>query len=234
MKGGYGKPLRQWAAGKQTVKMVDFGDLPVFEEATTYPSIWQMQNSTVPTPGFRAAVADSLDFGDGIEAYLQERWLQVDGASLAADSWNLVDSRRQQLLDKIKAAGKPLGEYVNGKIYRGVLTGLNEAFVIDNATRQQLIEAEPQSADIIKPFLAGRDIKRYQQPVSDKWLILLKNGFTRRTYGVLPEAEAWTKLAQEYPAIANHLLAFEEKAKARWDKGEYWWELRPCDYNDVF
>ncbi|MEI2761467.1 hypothetical protein [Methanothrix soehngenii] len=73
----------------------------------------------------------------------------------------------------------PLGEYVGGKIYRGILTGLNEAFVIDAQMRERLIAEDPKSAELIKPFLAGRDIKRYEMPKSDKYLILMPRGWTR-------------------------------------------------------
>ena len=79
-------------------------------------------------------------------------------------------------------AGKPLDEYVNKKIYRGVLTGLNEAFVIDKATKDRLITEDPNSAEIIKPFLAGRDIKRYQKPHSEKFLIFAKRGVEIKNY----------------------------------------------------
>jgi len=234
MKGGYGKALRQWALAWQTHKMVDFGDLPVFDEATTYPSIWLMQKVKATAPGFMAAKVETLEYPEGLPAYLQPKWQQVDAASLQAESWNLVDSRVQKLLDKIKAAGRPLGEYVNGKIYRGVLTGLNEAFVIDAATKDRLIAEDPGSAAIIKPFLAGRDIKRYQQPVSDKYLLLFKNGFTNDRYNPANEQEAWAYIKKDYPAIAAHLLGYAEKARARYDKGQYWWELRACDYYDEF
>ena len=57
--------------------------------------------------------------------------------------------------------GTPLGEYVQGRIHMGVKTGLNEAFVIDQAMRDELVAADPKSAEIIKPWLRGRDIKRW-------------------------------------------------------------------------
>jgi len=82
--------------------------------------------------------------------------------------------------------------------------------------------------------LAGRDIKRYQQPKSGNFLVLFKNGETRAWFGNLSEAEAWEKLTKKYPAICAYLLPYQEKAKARHDQGHYWWELRPCDYYDEF
>ena len=101
----------------------------------------------------------------------------------------------RQVLARLRSAGKPLGEYVDNKFYRGILTGLNEAFVIDGATRAQLIEQDAKSAEIIKPFLRGRDVKRWQVQPQDLWLI-----FTRRGINI-----------NNYPAIKKHLSTFKEQ-----------------------
>ena len=143
--------------------------------------------------------SDTLDYPEGLTNYLKPRWLQVDAESLQTESWNLVDRRVQKLLDKIKAAGKPLGEYVKGNIFYGIKTGLNEAFVIDAASRARLIPEDPNSAEINKPFLAGRDIKRYQQPVKDKYLL-----FTRR--GIIIE---------NYSAVLKHLEQYRERLEPK-------------------
>jgi hypothetical protein len=111
------------------------------------------------------------------------------------------------------------------------LTGLNEAFVIDEATKNRLISEDPKSAEIIKPFLAGRDIKRYSEPKNDKYLLLIPTGWTRSHSGKL-DPKTWFK--QNYPAIAKYLEPFREKAEKRCDKGEFWWELRSCDYYGEF
>jgi adenine-specific DNA-methyltransferase len=151
--------------------------------------------------------------------------------ALADNGWTLSDATTQQLLVKLRAAGKPLREYVQDKIFYGIKTGLNEAFVIDEPTRARLVAADPRSAEVIKPFLAGRDIKRYQTPVADKFLILFERGITTQRRG---DAEPETWLAQAYPAIYAHLKRHEAKAKSRSDKGLYWWELRACEYYAEF
>jgi adenine-specific DNA-methyltransferase len=161
--------------------------------------------------------------------------VQVQPTSLTANGWALVDARKQALLDKLRAAGKPLGDYVGGKIYRGILTGLNEAFVIDAATRDQLIAADPNSAEVIKPFLAGKDIKRYVRPVSNKYLILFPKGSTVERVGKnVPEDQAWLTMKRSYPAISLFLEPFADRARKRTDQGDYWWELRACDYYSKF
>jgi hypothetical protein len=78
----------------------------------------------------------------------------------------------------------------------------------------------------------GRDIKRYQPPLNTQYLILIPNGWTRTHLGGARDTWAW--LQENYPAIAAHLAAFASAAKERYDQGEYWWELRACDYYDEF
>jgi len=83
-------------------------------------------------------------------------------ASLKEEGWNLEHSDVLSLMEKLRSADAPLGEYVRGRFYRGVLTGLNEAFVIDAATRERLITADPASAELIKHWLRGRDIRKWK------------------------------------------------------------------------
>lgn len=247
MKAGYGAALRKWVDAYTIDSIIDFGDLPVFEEATTYPCVWQMQKKDAQTKSFTSANVTTLNYPTGIHDYLRSVRFTVNQQLLSDSGWTLVSDRTQHLLTKIKTAGIPLGEYVDGKIYYGIKTGLNEAFVIDGATREQLIAEHASSAELIKPFLAGRDIKRYQQPQSDSYLILIPKGFTIKTnkynnivneprphYGDMPYDPAWDWFRANYPAIARHLLPHKQKAEARSDKGDFWWELRACDYYGEF
>lgn len=246
MRAGYGKKLRQFISNLKINYLIDFGDLPVFEEATTYPNIIQLRKSE-PTEKFPACIVNTLDFSYGLERYLSENEITVTVSELSSEGWTLSDSKIQALLTKIRSKGIPLGEYVEDKIFRGVLTGLNEAFVIDTETRDRLIAEDERSAEVIKPFLAGRDIKRYQTPSPNKYLILIPKGLTIKShqainvvseppprYGNMPYDEAWDWFKESYPAIANHLLPYREKAIKRTDQGDFWWELRACDYYDEF
>ena len=122
-------------------------------------------------------------------------------------------------------------EYVENKIYYGIKTGLNEAFVIDQKTKKQLISEDPKSVEIIKPFLVGRDIKRYESPRPERFLILFPKGWTLEKTG---SRGAWDFVRQKYPAIAKYIEPFKTKAEKRYDKGDFWWELRACDYYSEF
>ncbi len=193
MRANYGTPLRKWLTDKKIEEIVDFGDLPVFADATTYPMIMRMQKSS-DVGLFRSLTLDTLAFDD-LKSYVETRHKLTDQHRLDPKGWSLADVRVQKLVEKLKASGTPLGEYVNGEIYRGVLTGLNDAFVIDEVTKATLIAQDPKSIEVIKPFLAGRDIKRYETPMADKFLI-----FTRRGIDI-----------EEYPAIKQHLEQFKER-----------------------
>ena len=210
--------------------VADFGDLPVFQEATTYPCILQL-SKTSPRENFAAADIKTLDFKTSLDDYVEAHQSTFSYDDLHEDGWNLGDQKVLLLLEKLKNAGTPLGEFVNHQIYYGIKTGLNEAFVIDAETRARLIAEDPQSEKIIKPFLAGRDIKRYQQPKSDKFLILFEKGHTDKSRGKT-DAKDWLK--STFPAIHQHLIQYKEAAAKRYDKGDYWWELRACDYYAEF
>ncbi|MDR8389941.1 Eco57I restriction-modification methylase domain-containing protein [Aliifodinibius sp. S!AR15-10] len=229
MRANYGKPLREWMQQFQIESIIDFGDLPVFEEATTYPCLLQLRKNDHHYD-FKAVEVENLEFDD-LELLIKGSFFDVDQSMLVADGWTLINKRAQTLLEKVKNQGVQLAEYVDGNIYRGVLTGLNKAFVINNQTKEELISEDLSSKELIKPFLAGKNIKRYQPPSSDSYLILIPSGWTDKQTS---SENKWEWFESNYPAIAKHLSPYEERARKRYDQGKYWWELRPCDYYEEF
>jgi hypothetical protein len=230
LRANYGEPLRHWMKNQHIEEIIDFGDLPVFQTATTYPCILRISRKP-PGQSFNATQVKTLKFSS-LDGYVHENCHTVNQSDLDDKGWSLPDKSTQALLVKLRNVGVPLGEYVNTKIYRGVLTGLNEAFIIDAKTRNELIVEDYKSEELIKPFLAGKDIKRYQKLVNDRYLIVIPNGWTRKSSGNAPNKWKWFQ--GNYPAVAKHLAAFDTPAAKRQDKGEYWWELRPCDYYTEF
>lgn len=225
----YGKPLRSWLKEQGIEEIIDFGDLPVFEGVTTYPCIIRI-NKKEPLDHFEVTQVKSLDF-QRLTDYVIENHYSVNQTALDEKGWSLTDEKTQALLSKLKNAGIPLGEYVDGKIYYGIKTGLNEAFVIDALTREKLISEDPKSEELIKPFLAGRDIKRYEQPEADKHLI-----FTRRGVKI-----------EDYPAIKGYLMQFKDRMMPKpkdWSGGKWngrkpgsyqWYEVQDTiDYYEEF
>jgi len=199
MRANYGSALRKWIQQYAIGFIHDFGDLPVFEEATTYPCLWNIIKQKPDQHTFISSNIQILDYAVNLENHLQTIAFKVNSEMLSDSGWTLVNDRKQKLLDKIRKAGVPLSEYVDGKIFYGIKTGFNEAFVIDEETKNRLIAEDPASSEIIKPFLAGRDIKRYQQPKSDKYLI-----FTRRGIDI-----------EKYPAVLKHLNQFREQLEPK-------------------
>ncbi len=230
MRANYGKPLRQWMKKKHISEIADFGDLPVFGKVSAYPCILVLKK-VFPKKTFKAVQIKNLKFQD-MTAYIQENHFDVEQTSLEDDGWSLGNQTMQNLLDKLRKTGVPLGEYVNGKIYYGIKTGLNEAFVIDKTTKNCLIAEDAKSDELIKPLLLGKEIKKYQPPSGSRYVIFIPKGWTNQKMG--KEKDAWKWLKSRYPAIASHLNQFSEKAQKRCDKGDYWWELRACDYYQEF
>jgi hypothetical protein len=116
----------------------------------------------------------------------------VPRAVFTKESWTLEPPDVMALLDKIKRNGLPLTEYAGVKPYRGVLTGLNEAFLIDTPAREQLVRADPACAEIIKPYLRGQDIERWHAPWNGLWMIFARRGID----------------IEHYPSVKRHLECF--------------------------
>jgi hypothetical protein len=192
---GYGKLLRDYLARQTRIRLlIDFGDAPVFT-AIAYPSILLAQKALPNGNAMRVLSwnpkADIETFREVFEA----ESFEMPQRALTPDGWRIEGADVLKLLDKLRQAGTPLGDYVNGRFYRGILTGFNEAFVVGRAVRDALIQQDPKSAEVLKPFLRGRDVKRWRITDPDLWLI-----FTRRGVDI-----------DQYPAIKKHL----EQYKAR-------------------
>lgn len=217
----YGKNLRKHIADTCHVSSItDFGDLPVFESASAYPMIFAAQKGRNEIGGLTSFTqVKSLDapYPD-VGALIQEQGYPLPEGSIIGPDWSLMNAETAARLKKMRAARVPLGEYVKGQIYYGIKTGFNKAFVIDGAKREELISHDPKSAEIIKPFATGRDVRKWAVDYKDKWLLVTPIGINMK----------------RYPAVFEHLKAWQPELEKRYDKGKHWWELRACDYYDTF
>jgi len=215
MRANYGKPLRSWLVRKRIEEIVDFGDLPVFKSAITYPCIIRIRNDA-PLNSFQAITIENLSFTN-LSEYVSHNAHSVDLVNLAEGGWNLSDSKSHKLLNKLKSSGIPLEEYVEGKIFYGLKTGLNKAFIIDEKTRSALIRQNPNCENLIKPFVTGRDIKRYSSLKRDKFLIYIPwhfpLQFDKTITGASKKAE--NEFKTQYPGIYDHLLKFKKELLSR-------------------
>ncbi len=217
---GYGEKLRGWLTKNTRIhELIDFGDAPVFE-AIAYPSIIRLERR-MQTPlnadhAFRALTWKPGPPLADFVAVVRQQSFAIPQASLDKSGWRLEGVAKRHLLDKLRAAGTPLGEYCNGRFYYGIKTGLNEAFVVDRTTHDRLIAEHPSSAEVLKPFLRGRDVKRWQVEPKDLWLIFTSSGID----------------INRFPSIKRHLWQFKELLERRAGK-QAWFELQasPADQN---
>ncbi len=209
-KTGSGKPLREYLLREATIEgVVDFGDLQIFKGVTTYPAILTMKRGpALKNHEFRFWKVAALP-----ETNFQATWEKVAGpypqAALGAGSWELENTALRALRDKIRNGRKTLKD-VYGSPCRGIVTGLNEAFVIDNSTKERLCAQDSRSAKLLKPFLEGKDLKRWRAEPRDQWLIYIPKNRIK---------------IDDYPAIRNWLLPFKAALEARATQQE-WFELQ--------
>jgi len=148
-----------------------------------------------------------------------------------SDSWVILSPIELSIKRKIEAAGTPLKDW-DINIYRGVLTGCNEAFIINREERDEILQncetddERERTAELIRPILRGRDIKRYGYVENGLFLINTHNGLKDK--GIPPID------VNEYPAIKAHLDKYWDKISVRADKGVTPYNLRNCAYLEDF
>lgn len=223
----YGENLRGVLTNRVSIEtLIDFGDLPVFD-ATTYPFITILQRSAptkrpvqmLPERFLKAHLADQMENGvlgirEGLNSFhifARQTMIPLDRTALTAHEWTLDDPRVLRLMNKLNKAGKPLGELIAGKFYRGIVTGYNRAFIIKEDERKELIAADPKNAEVIKPFLRGRDVRRWRVQWGGLYLLAVNRGFP----------------IEEYPAIKAHLEQYRAPLSARSTVSTHkWYELQ--------
>ena len=232
LQAGYGKELRAYFLYKRLERLIDFGDIQIFEGATTYPCIFIGRNEE-PAKQMIVSVlnaADALDFNQNVKNTEEV----FDISQFSSDTWVISSQKEKVLLERLSATHQSLKKFIDGEAYRGVLTGLSEAFLIDSNTCQSIVSKDEKAKERIYPFLQGRNITPYGKAEAASHLILFEKGWTQRERFFESEVEAWDYLKTEYPSIAEWLEPFAEKGRKRTDKGDFWWELRACDYYEQF
>ncbi len=156
-------------------------------------------------------------------------------AAFTKDAWVLEPPNVRALMDKMRRGGVPLRDYVGGEPLYGIKTGLNEAYVVDQATRDRLVAEDPACEPVLRRFLRGQDIDRWAADWAGLWLILLKSsGDHPWPWAGLDSDAAEACFARTFPSLYRHVLTFKTKLAQREDQGRFWWELRACAYYDVF
>ncbi|MFL5667287.1 MAG: hypothetical protein ACJ8BW_38960, partial [Ktedonobacteraceae bacterium] len=198
--------LRQYLRTQTTVEtIIDLGNTRVFADAPDLSPSIQIVRKTLPINGYKAQVAI---FGrreqiTGFREQLADRMFELSIHDQLDTGWQMTSDAARSLFVKIMEAGKPLGELVEGHMYYGVKTGLNEAFIIDQFTRDKLIKDDPACAVVIKPMLRGEDLRPWYQENEGRWLICLPSGWTLKTFPNLGinKTLAWEQFAAQHPGL---------------------------------
>lgn len=202
---GYGSALRNLLSNEsRVITIIDFGDTPIFD-ATTYPCIIILRKKLDNKYHFSFLRTNSI-----LDITLKERFIDFEDTDLKENLWSFDNIDLSRVWKKIKLTTIPLKEYIKDQFYRGIVTGLNEAFIIDSKKREEFISKNPINEEIIKPYLKGKDVKRWKTN-SNSYLIFSYHGID----------------IDKYPEIEDYLSQFRKKLEGRaTSKNHKWYELQ--------
>ena len=230
MRAAYGAKTRCFLATHTNPKqLIDFADVKIFESATVDTNILLLAKA--PYEHQTLCVVTSKQSKNSIgnlSVFVQQNGSECDFND--SDSWVILSPIEQSIKRKIEAVGTPLKDW-DINIYRGVLTGYNEAFIIPTEKREEILancqseDERTRTAELIRPILRGRDIKRYGYEWAGLWLINTHNGVRGKMERIQIE---------DYPAVKAHLDKYWDKISERADKGDSPYNLRNCAYLEDF
>ena len=239
LRADYASILRYYLRTQTTIETIlDLGDNRVFHDAPDLTPAIQVLRKTQPAGDYTAHVAVFArnEQIKTLKEQLPGKLFDISIADQLDAGWQLTSKGARALFAKLMAKGVSLEDAVEGKIYYGIKTGYNKAFIIDQATRDKIVWSDPACATLIKPLVRGADLRPWYQRVEGRWLIWIPSGWTARTFpeAVLSEEEAWLHFQQRHTPLAHYLQPFAEDARKRQNKGQFWWELNPCNYVHEF
>ena len=230
MRAGYGEKTRDFFANKiNPLLLIDFAGVKIFESATVDTNILLFSRSNNQHKTTCAITnKQNKDSVKNLSDFVRQQDTICDFST--SDSWVILSPIEQSIKKKIEAVGTPLKDW-DINIYRGVLTGCNEAFIISTVKRNEILancqteEERKRTDELIRPILRGRDIRRYGYVDNGLYLINTHNGIK----GKLPRIDI-----NDYPAVKAHLDQYWDKISVRSDKGDTPYNLRNCAYLEDF
>ena len=217
LKSTYGTEIRRVMKNDSFLEtLLDFDDYPVFDDATTYPIIFILNKAKTREKDFfyYSEINNRVKTDNPIEL-LETKKIKVPYISLTDEMWNFIKQDSLILINKLKDNAMVLNSLVNKKIYRGLTTGKNEAFVIDEAKKEELISKNIKNAELIKVLATGKEVKRNAFNFLNKYLLF--TGFDN-------------DIPSNYPDIQEELDKFKQDLIKRSDQGLNYWNLRSCAY----
>jgi hypothetical protein len=227
-KADYGESLRDFLDTKTWIeRIVDFGhNRDLFPDADVFPCVLvtrrPMPSEDAPVEAAVAVIPGDRVEQDQLATTISDLQFPMPLRSLSKSGWVLEPLAVRALMERIQNEHQVLTEHASARPYRGVMTGFNEACVVDTATRDRLVGLNPKSAALFHPFLRGQDIERWTSDWAGQWMIFTSHGIN----------------IDQYPAIKAHLGHFRSRLEPRpenWLGGEWpgrkagtykWWEIQ--------
>ena len=212
LRAGYGESLRRHLLDAQAFGIVmDFGELPVFEAAATDAAIFIWEKRPRCDATTRWAMVKNLDrcYAEGVRTHFLRCFESLPASQFGTGKPRLMTGTNTVLRAKLQANGVPLGELIGKPSMMGIKTGLNAAFVVKTEIRDSLVARSERNAEILKPFLAGDDVRRYELHFRGDFLINTVHGIDMRPYA----------------AVVEHLRPFRAKLETR-ATNQAWYELQ--------
>ena len=220
----YGKELRRFMAKSNLQQIINFGDIQFFDEATIYVCIFVTRKSNERDKEVLALSLNQKTYHGNFLQEVPEQLANYPSEIFGEKEWIIQPKAHFNILQKMQK-GTALRD-LPISIYRGILTGYNDAFFIDGDTKEKLIAEDPKSAELIKPLLRGRDIQAWGSPNEDLYIINTHNGV--KDSGIPPVD------INDYQSIKKYLDQYIDKLVKRGDKGDTPYNLRNCAYLEEF
>lgn len=224
MRANYGKKLRHYLVHHTNpVFLFDFSWYQVFENASVDSNLLAFTKQPYRYNTF--SVIAKQDFSIfNLKSYVDKNVIVKSFPD--NNYWAISDYGIEDLKSKFVKLGVPLVDW-DLKIFRGILTGLNDVLIIDKEKKEELISLDPRNSDLIKPLLRGRDVERYGYTFQNLFLINSHNGIKEK--GIKP-----INVKKDYPTIYKYLFDYKSELQKRSDKGDEWYNLRNCAYLEEF
>ncbi len=220
MRANYGKSLRKFLCDfTDCFQLIDFDFFQVFSEANVDTNILSFSHGKTNSIINATLIKDGFKL-ENINEYVKNNKLTIK--DIGSNYWNISSPIKTNLKQKLEEQGKELKDW-EIEFNRGVLTGLNEAFIIDNKIKEELLVKDYKNKEIIVPYLRGRDVRRFSLKHEDLWLINTHNGLKEHKIKPIDTKE-------DYFTIYEFLNQFQPKISNRSDKGNHWSNLRNCAY----
>ncbi len=234
---GYGEALREFLLKNVSIlDYIDLNGIKVFDSATVDTSILSFEKLKNKDSSFRYLALDNENLkACGYSIDLCKDFKELSQKSLSKENFTFSDESTNSLKAKIERIGTPLKEWQGLNIYRGILTGYNEAFIISTEKRNEILEnckdeaEKERTTKLIRKMLRGRDIKRYSYEWAGLWVINTHNGYKNQNGEKIKAINI-----ENYPSLKKHFDKFYPQLEKRTDKGLTPYNLRNCAYIEEF